>query len=114
MNFGTADLNHGTGCNSSEVESGDADLIIVDAYRSLAWTHQSRNREPHFGQWSSLRPNGRRLLSSSLSIIHKTPWRVLQGQSWCGGWQTDDYAWRQVYGNRSFATPNRDQDSDGQ
>ncbi len=27
---------------------------------------------------------------------------------------SDDYAQRQVYGNRSFATPTRDQDSDGQ
>ena len=47
-------------------------------------------------------------------LSRATPWSVLLGQSWCGGWQTDDYAWRQVYGNRSFATPNRDQDSDGQ
>ena len=29
-------------------------------------------------------------------------------------WHTGAYAWRQVYGKRSFATPNRDQDSDGQ
>ncbi len=28
--------------------------------------------------------------------------------------QTEDGAWRQVYGNLSLATPNRDQDSDGQ
>jgi hypothetical protein len=27
---------------------------------------------------------------------------------------TFDFVERQVYGNRSFATPNRDQDSDGQ
>jgi hypothetical protein len=65
------------GCSASEFEPRDADLIIVNACRPLACTHQSRNREPHFCQLSSLRPNGSRLLSSSLSIIHKTLWRVL-------------------------------------
>ena len=49
-----------------------------------------------------------------IAVIHTTPWRLMLGQSWCGGWQTDDDALRHGYGNRSFAAPNRDQDSDGQ
>ena len=40
--------------------------------------------------------------------------RTVATARWCGGLETDDRDWRLVYGKRSFATPKRDQDSDGQ